>query len=252
MEKGLNASLYDNDDYKRVVSLVPTSAHSGEGIPDLLLLLVQLSQQMMVDKLMFHTEVQCTVIEVKMIEGHGTTIDVVLVNGELKDSDTIVVAGTQGPIVTPIRALLTPQPLKEMRVKGEYVHHKTIKAAMGIKIAATNLENAIAGTSLMVLRDGDDQEDLEEAVMQDVADVMGNVGTTGRGVCVQASTLGSLEALMEFLRESKIPVAGVSIGPRQQARRDARVCDAGAPKSTPRSWRSTSKFRGRPRSWRKT
>ena len=214
MEKGLNAALYyDNEDYKRVVSLVPTSAHSGEGIPDLLLLLVQLSQQMMTEKLMVHTEVQCTVIEVKMIEGHGTTIDVVLVNGELKDSDTIVVAGTQGPIVTPIRALLTPQPLKEMRVKGEYVHHKSIKASMGIKIAATNLENAIAGTSLMVLRDGDDQEDIEETVMQDVADVMGNVSTTGRGVCVQASTLGSLEALMEFLRVSKIPVAGVSIGP---------------------------------------
>ncbi len=59
----------------------------------------------------------------KVIEGHGTTIDVVLVNGLLKVGDTIVVSGMNGPIVTSIRALLTPQPMKELRVKGEYVHH---------------------------------------------------------------------------------------------------------------------------------
>merc|ERR1711871_254090 len=69
MEKGLNASVYwDNSNFKQVVSLVPTSAHSGEGVPDMLMLLIQLTQMMMVEKLMFHTEVQCAVIEVKKIE----------------------------------------------------------------------------------------------------------------------------------------------------------------------------------------
>jgi len=204
---------YENDDYRRVVSLVPTSAHTGEGIPDLLLLLVQLTQQMMVERLMFSEELEATVIEVKKIEGIGTTIDIVLVNGIITDNDTIVVAGMNGPIVTPIRALLTPQPLKEMRVKGEYVHHKQLKAAMGVKIAATNLEEAIAGTQLFCLREGDDVEELKDTVMEDYEEVMGNVSVTGQGVCVQASTLGSLEALMEFLRESKIPVASVQLGP---------------------------------------
>lgn len=62
-------------------------------------------------------------LEVKVIEGLGTTIDVVLVNGLLKVGDTIVISGLNGPIVTTIRALLTPQPMKELRVKGDYVHH---------------------------------------------------------------------------------------------------------------------------------
>ncbi len=66
---------------------------------------------------------ECTVLEVKVIEGLGTTIDVVLVNGLLKVGDTIVISGLNGPIVTNIRALLTPQPMKELRVKGDYVHH---------------------------------------------------------------------------------------------------------------------------------
>ena len=54
----------------------------------------------------------CTVMEVKMIEGHGTTIDCILVDGELHKNDQIVLLGFNGPIVTKIKALLTPHPMK--------------------------------------------------------------------------------------------------------------------------------------------
>jgi translation initiation factor 5B len=80
-------------------------------------------QTMFKQKLREKDEFECTVLEVKVIEGLGTTIDVILVNGVLKVGDTIVISGFNGPIVTTIRALLTPQPMKEMRVKGEYIHH---------------------------------------------------------------------------------------------------------------------------------
>ena len=108
---------WENDDPRTSVSIVPTSALTGEGVPDLLYMLLKLTQDLMGGKLECKEELECTVIEVKNIEGLGTTIDVVLLNGTLKEGDTIVLAGLGGPIVTTIRALLTPQPMKEMRVK---------------------------------------------------------------------------------------------------------------------------------------
>lgn len=91
-EKGLNSELYwRNTDVAHTVSLIPTSAVTGEGISDLLLLLVKLTQTRMAKSLMYNESVQCTVLEVKQLEGLGTTVDVILVNGTLKEGDTIVV-----------------------------------------------------------------------------------------------------------------------------------------------------------------
>jgi translation initiation factor 5B len=117
-EEGLNACLYyDNKNLGRNVSLVPTSAITGEGVPDMIMLLVNLTQQRMSERLMYLSELECTVLEVKVIEGLGTTIDVVLSNGILREGDRIVVCGLNGPIVTQVRALLTPQPMRELRIK---------------------------------------------------------------------------------------------------------------------------------------
>ena len=216
-EQGFNAELYyENKSMAKFVSLVPTSAHTGEGIPDMLKLLITLTQERMTKQLMYLTEVEATILEVKVIEGLGTTIDVVLSNGILNEGDRIVLCGTDGPICTDIRALLTPAEMKELRIKSQYVHNKQVKAAIGVKIAANGLDTAIAGSRLLVMKDKndeDEQDDLEEEVMGDLENLMSRISKTGRGVTVQASTLGSLEALLEFLRVSKIPVANISIGP---------------------------------------
>ena len=213
-EQGLNAELYyKNKSMGRYVSLVPTSALSGEGVPDMLQLLVSLTQTRMSQSLMYLSELECTVLEVKVVEGLGTTIDVVLSNGVLRESDKIVVCGLNGPIVTQVRALLTPQPLKELRVRSSYVHHKEVRASLGVKIAAPDLDKAVAGSRLLVCTNDDEEELLREEVMSDLTTLLNSVDKSGKGVCVQASTLGSLEALLEFLRVSKIPVSGINIGP---------------------------------------
>jgi len=213
-ERGMNVvPYYKNKDHKKFVNVIPTSAISGEGIPDMLMLLVQLTQNLMAQRLLSLERLQCTVLEVKMVEGLGYTIDVILVNGELHEGDQIVVCGFDGPIVTNIRALLTPDAMKEIRVKGHYVHHKSIKASQGVKISAPHLEQAVAGSTLMVCGPDDDIDEMKREVMKDLDALRNRFQVQKVGVFVQASTLGSLEALLEFLNSCKIPVAGINVGP---------------------------------------
>ncbi len=213
-EQGLNAELfYKNEDVRRSISLVPTSAITGDGIPDMLMLLIDLTQTMMSERLMYLSTLQCTVLEVKVIEGLGTTIDVILSNGVLREGDRIAVCGLNGPISTTIRALLTPQPLRELRIKSNYIHHKEVKASLGVKISAPDLDKALPGSPLYVIGPDDDEEEMMRLAMADLTDMLESVDTGGSGVCVQASTLGSLEALLAFLKTSKIPVSAINIGP---------------------------------------
>ncbi|RYG69606.1 translation initiation factor IF-2, partial [archaeon] len=217
MEQGLNARLYwENDDLSHTVSLVPTSAISGEGVPDLLRMVITLTQERLTDQLMYMEAVQCTVLEVKVIEGLGHTVDVVLVNGTLREGDTIVVSTMDGPVVTSIRALLTPPPNREMRVKSDYVHHQVISGAIGVKIVAPDIGRAVAGTPVLVVQEGDDVEEVKDEVQSDLTKVMKSLQTENKGVMVHASTLGALEALLQYLREEckpPIPVNFVNIGP---------------------------------------
>ncbi|KAH9755652.1 eukaryotic translation initiation factor 5B [Citrus sinensis] len=106
--------------------------------------IIALSKKTMVKKLAFRNEVQGTILEVKVCEGYGTTIDVVLINGVLHEGDKIV---------------------------GAYQHHKEIKAAQGIKITAQGLQDAIAGTSLYVVGPNDDLEDVKKAAMEEMKSV---------------------------------------------------------------------------------
>ncbi|KAL7306869.1 hypothetical protein TKK_0001029 [Trichogramma kaykai] len=207
-EQSLNAALfYENPDPRSYVSLVPTSAITGEGMGNLLALLTDACQGPLAKRLMYCEELQATVLEVKALPGLGTTIDCILVNGTLREGDTMVVAGTEGPIVTQIRSLLMPQPMKELRVKNAYIEYREIKAAQGVKIAAKDLEKAIAGLNLVVAQKPDEVEVLKEDIARELSKELGKIKLAERGVFVQASTLGALEALLDFLKSSKIPVS---------------------------------------------
>ncbi|CDQ93432.1 unnamed protein product [Oncorhynchus mykiss] len=117
-QQGLNAALFhENKDPRTFVSLVPTSAHSGDGMGNLIALLVELTQTMLARRLAHCDELRAQVMEVKALPGMGTTIDVILINGVLREGMTVIVPGVEGPIVTQIRGLLLPPPMKELRVK---------------------------------------------------------------------------------------------------------------------------------------
>ena len=219
-EQGVNSNIYwemGDDDWENsdFVPLVPTSAISGEGVQDILMLLCQIAQRKLWKQLMWCANLQCTVLEVKAIDGLGMTVDVLVVNGYLKEGDKAVFCTLDGPIVAEIRGLLTPPPSREMRVKSEYIHHKEIKGAIGVKVIGNGLEKVMAGTPVMVVGPDDEVEDIKAEVMSDLTSLQEKLSTDKKGVMVQASTLGALEALLQFLREETkppIPVSAIGIG----------------------------------------
>lgn len=214
-QNGLNASLfYENPDTKNYVSLVPTSAVTGDGMGNLISLLITYSQSKLMKRIIFRPDdLDATVFEVKAIQGLGTTLDVILINGSLHEGDKIVLAGYDGAIVTTIRALLVPHPLRELRVKAQYNELKSVNGSIGVKVTGHDLEKAIAGLQLHVAHNDEEIERLQTLCMKEFNTAMNKIKCVDRGVYVQASTLGSLEALLEFLKQSKIPYSAVRIGP---------------------------------------
>jgi len=203
---------WENSDF---IPLVPTSAITGEGVQDLISLLCQIAQRKLWRKLMWCANLQATVLEVKAIDGLGMTVDVLVVNGYVREGDKAVFCTLDGPAVTEIRGLLTPPPSREMRIKSEYIHHKEVKGALGVKIIGNNLEKVMAGTPMMICGPEDEEEDIKAEVMADLSSLQSKLSTDKKGVMVQASTLGALEALLQFLREDTkppIPVSAIGIG----------------------------------------
>lgn len=214
-EQGLNAALYyENPDFKSYVSLVPTSAVTGDGMGNLISMLINFSQSRLEKRIIFKPDdLDATVFEVKAIQGLGTTLDVILINGTLREGDKIVLAGYDGPIVTQIRALLVPHPLRELRVKAQYTELKSVNGSIGVKVTGHDLEKAVAGLQLHVATNDTEVERFQTLCMKEFSSAMNKIKCVEKGVYVQASTLGSLEALLEFLKQSKIPYSSVRIGP---------------------------------------
>ncbi|GGN06822.1 translation initiation factor IF-2 [Halarchaeum nitratireducens] len=198
-------------DFRSNVGVVPVSAMTGEGIPDLLTVLMGLAQRYMKEDMEIDVRGPGagTVLEVKDEQGFGTTLDVILYDGTVRADDTVVVGGVNGPIVTDVRALLKPRPLAEIRTESRFEKVDEIAAAAGVKIAAPDLDDAIAGAPIRAVR-GRDLDDVIAEVQAELAEVA--VDTGEEGVVVKADTLGSLEAMANALEEAEIPIMRAEVG----------------------------------------
>ncbi|CCD73849.1 Eukaryotic translation initiation factor 5B [Caenorhabditis elegans] len=214
-EQELNVTLsnHKNAEDSDYVCMVPTSAFLGDGIGNLMAFIINQTQTKYAQKLAFSEELDATVMEVKAIPGLGTTIDVILVNGTMRAGDVIVLTGSDGAITTQVRELLMPKPLKELRVKNEYIHYKEVKGARGVKVLAKNLEKVLAGLPIYITDREDEVDYLRHEADRQLANALHAIRKKPEGVYVQASTLGSLEALLEFLKSQNIPYSNVNIGP---------------------------------------
>jgi translation initiation factor 5B len=217
----LIGELSDNDissdmywkvrNFQRNAGLVPVSALTGEGVPDLLTVLMGLSQRYMKEEMEIDSTGpgSGTVLEVTEEQGFGTTIDVVLYDGTIRTDDTIVIGAKNDPIVSEVRALLQPRALAEIRTEKQFEQVDEVVAASGVKITASDLGDAIAGAPVRVVRD-QDREQVVAAVEAELADI--EVETEEKGVVVKADTLGSLEAIANTLVEEEIPIVRAEVG----------------------------------------
>lgn len=199
-------------DFTKNVALVPTSAKTGEGITELLAVLVGLAQQYLKKRLQT-TEgaAKGTVLEVKEEAGLGLTLNTIIYDGILGKNDLIVVGGKEKPIVTRIRAILVPKALDEIRdPRDKFSSVKAVSAAAGIKIVAPDLEGALAGAPLYGVPDGEDPQKFAKMISEEIKKI--RIATDADGVILKADTLGSLEAIAGILRKNNISIRLADVG----------------------------------------
>ncbi|MFP3402095.1 MAG: translation initiation factor IF-2 [Acidilobus sp.] len=212
-EQGFSADLFTRiRDFTRTVAIVPVSAKTGEGIPDLLAVLAGLTQQYLKKRLIYaEGPAKGSVLEVKEIPGLGTAVDAIIYDGVIKEGDIIVLNGKNGPIITTVRSLLMPAPLSDMRAKGvKFISVPEVQAAAGIRISAAGLDDALAGSSLYVATSYEEAKEIAEKLKGEVKELI--FKGENLGVIVKADTLGTIEALLEALRRLNIPVRLADVG----------------------------------------
>lgn len=209
---GFVAERFDRiRDFRSVLAIVPVSAVTGEGIPELLLVTAGLSQAFLKKRLMVNPDdTRGVVLEVKEEQGLGHTVDAIIYDGILRKNDLIVLMGMNEPIATKVKALLLPQQPSATPTTEKFKEVEEARAAIGVKIVANDLENAIAGSPIYVAKSPDQIDELKSKIMQEVGSI--KIKTDGKGVVVKADTLGTLEAIVDSLKKRNIPIRIADIG----------------------------------------
>ena len=211
-ELGFSGERFDRvSDFRRNLAIVPVSAHTGEGLAELLMVMIGLAQRYMEEDLALSVDGpgMGTVLEVKEERGLGTTLDVILYDGTISVGDEILFARQDGIAQTRIRSLLKPRPMKEILVEDRFERVKTVTAATGIKVSAPGLDGAIAGSPLQVLRG--DPGPVRERIRREMEEI--KVRISPDGLIIKADTIGALEALCNELEAKEIGVMRAEVGP---------------------------------------
>ena len=223
-EHGFNLERYDRiKDFTKEIALVPISAREGEGIQDLLAVVIGMAERYLDDQL---TDIEGagegTVLEMKEERGLGKTLDVILYRGSVKKGDEIVLVTDEGGKATRVRGMFAPRGMSEMRDAGNrWDDTEVAHAASGLKISAPEIENVLAGTTMRVVSTDAERE---EALALADAEAKLSIELDEEGVTIKADTVGGLEALAKELAEIEIPIRHATIG--KVNRRDVRSAES--------------------------
>ena len=223
-EEGFNLERYEKiKDFTKEIAMVPISAREGEGIQDLLAVVIGLAERYLSDQL---TDVdgsgEATVLEMKEERGLGKTLDLILHRGSIRKGDEIVLVSDRGGISTHVKGLFSPRGMSEMRDAGDrWDNTEAAYAAAGVKISAPSLDGVLVGTTLRVVN-SDEERSAAIALADQEANL--SIELDEEGVCIKSDTVGGLEALAKELREVGVPIREASIG--KVSRRDVRSAEA--------------------------
>ncbi|MBI2146865.1 translation initiation factor IF-2 [Candidatus Woesearchaeota archaeon] len=215
-KNGMKSERFDRvDDFTKQVAIVPCSAKTGEGLPELIMVLTGLAQRFLEQHLTLSAagQAKATILEVKEEKGMGKTIDAILYDGTLRVNDTIIIGSLGDPIVTKVRGLFEPTPLSEMRdAKTKFKPIKSAIAACGVKISAPDTDTILSGMPIRSCVKGT-KEELEETkrnIQQDVENVL--IETDSEGIVIKADNIGSLEAMIKLLQDKGFTIRRAGLG----------------------------------------
>ena len=203
-------AFYRLQDPQKQVAIVPVSAKTGEGIPELISLLIGLTQSYLKQKLTVSGNTRGIVLEVTEEPGLGDTANIILTDGILNKNDEIAVAKKEGAVLTKIKAIFMPKPLDEMRdPRDKFSPVNQIVAATGAKISTSDLEGVLGGSPIIGINDGN-LDLVKNEIESEIKSIF--VETDSVGIIVKADTLGSLEAVVDTLKESNIAISTADTG----------------------------------------
>ncbi|MFH1787725.1 MAG: translation initiation factor IF-2 [archaeon] len=200
---GFDADLFYNiNDFTKKIALVPCSAKTKEGIQELIMMLCGISQKYLADKLELKEKSKGVMLEVKK-EKSTNYIEAILYDGELKRTDTIVIANLDNePIITKIRILEEIEPLC-----AKFIAKEKVTASTGIRMQLVEKSKVLPGMPFEIYHDN--LEELKEKFSKEIEE---NIKTDKSGIIAKADSLGSLEALLVLLKQENIPVVKAGIG----------------------------------------
>ena len=201
---GFDCDLFYNiEDFTKKIAFVPCSAKTGEGIPELILMLCGLSQKYLHEKLVLGKDAKGIMLEVKKQEKGGEYIEAILYDGELERKDEIAVAGFSGkPIITKIRVLEEIQPLS-----FKFLPKDKVQASTGIRLQLIEKEDILPGMPFQIYKNN--KKEIEALFAQQISE---SIKTSKNGIIAKADSLGSLEALLTILSQENVPVLKAGIG----------------------------------------
>ncbi len=200
---GFDSDLFYNiKDFAKKIALVPCSAKTNEGIPELILMLCGLSQRYLQDKLSLGKDAKGVMLEVKK-EKESSYIEAILYDGELSRKNEIAVSSFEGePMITRIRVLEEILPLSQ-----KFKPKEDVWASTGIRMQLIEKINVLPGLPFVIYKNN--KEKIKESFKKELSE---NIKTDKQGIIAKADSLGSLEALLLMLKQNNIPVVKAGIG----------------------------------------